>query len=74
VLSGDYLKLNNIGKYSPKLHFLLNELLQTKGKSFIYINGLQDFGVDLVVEALKINGILLYDTNPNNSSICFECK
>lgn len=53
VLSGDFLKLNNINKYSPKLYFVLNELLHTKSKSFIYINGLQDFGVDLVVEMLK---------------------
>jgi len=40
VLSGEYLKLQNINKYSPKLYFLLNKLLETEGKSFIYINGL----------------------------------
>ena len=68
------MKASNIGEYSAKLGFLINDILQITTKSFIYVNKIQGFGIDLVAELLKVNGILLFDTNPSNTSICFNCK
>ena len=48
--------------------------MKTQTKSFIYINKLKGFGVDILIEMLLVNGILFGDSSPNNQSICFTCK
>ena len=52
----------------------MEDLLKVKTKSLIYLNKIQGFGIDLIAEMLKVNGILLFDQNPSNLSICFECR
>ena len=40
---------------------MIEDLLKVKTKSLVYVNKIQGFGVDLVAEVLKVNGILLFD-------------
>lgn len=52
----------------------MSELLKVRTKSLIYLNKVQGFGVDLIAEMMRMNGILLFDANPTNVSICFKCR
>ena len=74
TITGKFLKLENLEQSCPKLFFMFTQLLSTTTKSFVYINKLKGFGVDLLVEAFKVNGILIGDSSPNNQTICFYCK
>jgi hypothetical protein len=65
-LAGKWLDLENIGNYCPKLEYLIQNLLTIQTKSFIYINDIQDFGIDLVITTLKYHGILIMDQSPNS--------
>ncbi len=71
TVTGKFLKVENLEQVSPKLHFMFTQLLTITTKSFIYINKLKGFGIDIVVEALKVNGILIGESSPNNQTLCF---
>ena len=66
--------LENIGKYSPKLAKCMQYILTKTGKSFIYFNVVQTYGVNFICDVLKANGLLYYDEAVQSASICFNCR
>jgi hypothetical protein len=77
TLTGNFLELSNIKKYSTKYYELLltikNIILDDKGKIFIYHNFVQISGVNLIQEILKMNGILNMNDIPTKYSKCNIC-
>jgi len=73
-LSGPFLQLKNIGKYSPKYARALEIILTASGKSFIYFNRIKTYGTDLICAMLKENGIIEHGQMPTANTLCFKCK
>jgi hypothetical protein len=78
-LTGDFMKLENIGKYSAKFHLLLSDIMKLlsegidHGKFFIYHNVVHISGVLFIQEMLRINGILTATQEPIDSTPCSVC-
>ncbi len=76
-ITGNFLHLNNIEKYSTKYYTLLKDLLQIIkddcGKIMIYHHRVHTSGVLLIQEMLKQNGILDESSSPNNETLCAVC-
>lgn len=77
IISGDFLKLENIGKYSGKYETLLKDILHNirtgKGKMFIYHHYVHMSGVLLLQEMLTRNGILDEVSSSVDSTLCSHC-
>jgi hypothetical protein len=78
-LTGDFMLLKNIGKYSSKFKLLLTDimgLLSTgidSGKMFIYHNIVHISGVLFIQEMLRINGILTGTQESMPHTLCSVC-
>ena len=48
--------------------------MQVEGKSFIYINGVKNIGVDIIASLLKANGIIGERDIPSQDTVCFICR
>lgn len=59
----DFLKLENLKKYSSKLYSIVNLLQESPGPAFIYSNYVNDGGTSLVKEVLIANGYSPYGAN-----------
>lgn len=77
-ISGEWLKRDNLKKYSQKyvrmLDLLRENLANKTGKVILYNQKVKDSGVKLIEEILKENGFVLYGTSPEKHSICFYCQ
>ena len=78
VITGNFLKKENIKYYSIKYHELLNnvlKLISTKnsGKIMIFHYNVQLSGIILIQELFKMNGFIDEISEPNNSTLCVIC-
>ena len=71
---GTFMRLENIGAYSPKFKRLLEHLITKKGRSFIYTNRVTLYGVDFIAQMLRENGIISHSEMPQKSTLCYTCK
>jgi hypothetical protein len=78
-LTGDFMKSENIGKYSAKMKLVLDDIMEllkggiNVGKIFIYHNVVHISGVLFIQEMLRINGILLPTQDPSENTPCSIC-
>jgi hypothetical protein len=78
-LTGDFMLLENIGKYSAKFKLLLTDIMDLlsngidEGKLFIYHNIVHISGVLFIQEMLRINGILTGNQEPLDNTPCSIC-
>lgn len=78
-LTGEFMKLENIGTYSTKFHLLLTDIMKLisqgidKGKIFIYHNVVHISGVLFIQEMLRINGIIFGNQEPLDTTPCSVC-
>lgn len=83
VISGDFLRAENIGLYSAKYETLWRiiweGILATKGnpkeakKTLVYHNAVRMSGTMLIQELLCTNGFIHRSEAPNRNTICFHC-
>ena len=78
VITGNFLKLDNIKKYSTKYYNVISDLLNNiknkqGGKIMIFHYNVQVSGVVLIQELLKMNGFIDEISEPNNSTLCVIC-
>lgn len=78
VITGSFLKEENIGKYSTKYHDLLVSVLdliksKSNGKIMVFHYNVQLSGVVLLQELFKMNGFIDETAEPNNSTLCVVC-
>lgn len=83
VITGDFLRAENIGVYSTKYatlwRILHDGILATKGnpkdakKTLIYHNAVRMSGTTLIQEMLCVNGFIYRNEAPNRNTICFHC-
>ncbi len=76
-VDGDFLKEDNIHKYSSKYYTML-QLIRTifsndKGKLFIYHNYVQGSGTCIIKNILKRNGILEHGEHSSSTTRCSKC-
>lgn len=77
IITGSFLHINNLRKYSIKYHTMLSDLIKIvkkPGKIMIFHYNVQMSGVILIQEILKMNGFIEYDSEPNNSTLCVVCN
>ena len=76
-MTGEFLKLENIGYYSSKYETMIKELLKDccndSGKAIIYHNRIRISGVLLIQEILKQNGIISKNGMVKSNTICAKC-
>lgn len=65
----DFLKLENLSKYSCKLHTILININNSPGPCFIYSNYVNNGGTGLIKEMLLMNGYSMYRSNNDNPKI-----
>lgn len=75
IITGDFLNVNNIGKYSSKYHKLITEVLailspSSSQKIMIYHDRVKMSGVLLIQEILRVNGFLDEFSEPVDSTLC----
>mgnify|MGYP006317252759 CR=1 FL=1 len=77
MLTGDFMKLGNIGKYSAKYHRVLVDLIEnTKknmGKVMIVHQYVKIAGILFIQEMLKLNGFIDEFSGPTDSTLCVVC-
>lgn len=78
VITGSFLKEENISKYSTKYYALLTSVLniiknKDKGKIMVFHYNVQLSGVILLQELFKMNGFITEYAEPNNSTLCILC-
>lgn len=77
IISGEFMNINEIGKYSMKYKTLLDyaiENIQTDGgKVMIIHQHVKMSGVLFVQELLRRNGILDEFSNPVDNTLCVKC-
>jgi hypothetical protein len=83
VYAGDYLRAENIGKYSAKYKrmwdILFDDMKAAAGdrhlakKTMIYHNMVRMSGVLLIQEMLVANGFIHWNSSPIASTLCFHC-
>lgn len=78
VITGDFLKLDNIKKYSTKYYELISDVLQSiknkeYGKIMVFHYNVQLSGVILLQELFKMNGFIDEIAEPNNGTLCVIC-
>lgn len=78
VITGDFLKQENIKKYSIKYHTLLVDVIDNiknkiQGKIMVFHYNVQLSGVILLQELFKMNGFIDESSEPNNSTLCVIC-
>jgi len=78
TFTGDFLRANEIGKWSSKYHTLLNMLDalladRTSGKIMLYHNFVVSSGVLLIRELLLQNGFLGETGSPTDTTKCAVC-
>lgn len=78
TITGDILKISNIGRISKKYERMMidiKEIIEKKrGKIFIYHNYVHSSGVLFLKEILNRNGLIELYSNITKESICFECS
>ncbi len=83
IITGDFLALNTVGKYSTKYETLVKILFEIIGQSegnpaacqkiMIYHDRVKMSGVLLIQELLRANGLLDEFAEPSDSTICCIC-
>ena len=73
TFSGEFMKRENIAKYSTKYAKLLDDIFVCKGKILIYHHRIQISGGLFIAEMLKTNGIIGEDDHENNETMCVLC-
>jgi hypothetical protein len=77
TISGEFLKLENIKKYSTKYYEIIKSVIEAinagPGKIMIYHHRVRMSGVLLLQEALKYNGFVDESSNPTDNTICSVC-
>lgn len=78
IITGDFLKKSEIGKYSTKYEKLITEILDNIGsdknqKTMIYHNNVKMSGVLLLQELLRVNGFIDEYSEPASDTICALC-
>jgi hypothetical protein len=76
VITGNFLHVDNIGKYSTKYHGLITDILNTftkTGKIMIFHYNVQLSGVVLIQEILRVNGFIEESEEVNNTTLCVVC-
>ena len=67
IITGNFLKKENIKKYSNKIYTILNNIEKSKGNIFIFLEDIKGIGIELFTEILKVNGYKEYlSTNKND--------
>lgn len=79
ILVGDFYHKDNLIKYSSKYTELINEInliLANKnnrnGKTLIYHKYIPN-GIQIIEQVLLANGIIKYNSVPNDSTLCSKC-
>lgn len=78
VVSGQFLKLENVKKYSSKYHKMMSDVLDLIksgdcGKIMIYHHRVRMSGVLFIQELLKENNIIDMQSLPTDNTICSRC-
>lgn len=73
-LVGDFMQLSAIGRYYPKLERALQYLKSKPGKSFLYFNTVNTYGVAFIGDVLKANGLIEIGSPPQRDTLCYQCK
>ena len=77
ILSGNFLKLENIGKFSGKYSQLLRDIIdinaKNDGKMLIYHQYVYNSGVTCIAEILLENNFLDYTGMPSDNTVCAVC-
>lgn len=76
VITGDFLKVDNIAEYSGKYYEMIKDILElmgTPGKFMIYHDRVRMSGVLQIQEILKINGFIDELSTPTKNTLCSIC-
>lgn len=78
VITGDFLKKENIKRYSVKYYEVLTSVIdliknKNSGKIMVFHYNVQLSGVILLQEMFKMNGFIDEISEPNNSTMCSIC-
>jgi len=76
-ITGNFLHLDNIGKYSTKykvlIEQLINDVKKQHGKIMVYHHLVQTSGVLLIEELLKMNGFIDKTSGSGPNTLCAKC-
>lgn len=77
VITGDFMNIKHIGKYSTKYEYVINDLRENVrnhgGKVMIIHQYVKTSGVLFIQEMLRKNGFIDEYSNPINDTICSIC-
>ncbi|MEM3062017.1 MAG: helicase-related protein [Nitrososphaerota archaeon] len=77
IITGNFMKLENLRKYSTKYALMVeklhNNLRKDKGKVFISHQLVHSSGVFFIQEVLRNNGFIDEFSNPSNDTLCSKC-
>lgn len=77
MLTGDFMRLENIGKYSSKYYRVLRDLIdntkKNMGKVMIVHQYVKIAGILFIQEMLKLNGFIDEFSGPTDSTLCAVC-
>ncbi len=75
---GNFLHVDNIGKYSSKYKHMIIDLKETiskkKGKIILFHDKIKTTGIGLISKILQQNGFLHYGSIPSDDTICLICS